>query len=148
MDTVYIGADHAGFKLKEQIKDYLLKQGFAIEDLGNHKKQTNDDYPDYARKVGRAVVKTKATGILVCGTGHGMAIAANKIKGVRAAVVSNMYDAKSTRQEDHANVICLAGRFTTFSKAKRIVLLWLKTDCSKAKRHIRRVKKIKRLEQP
>ncbi len=102
---IAIGSDHAGFELKEKIKQHLLSQGFDVDDRGTHSSQSVD-YPDYARAVGEQVAGKKAdTGILVCGTGIGMSIAANKVPGIRAAHVSTEIEAQLSREHNDANVI-------------------------------------------
>ena len=170
---IYLGADHAGFKLKEQVKKYLTNSGYEILDLGAKKFIKNDDYPDYARKVAEHVRSARSSttelpacakatarqakmaklrnqkdvfGILFCGSGQGVSIAANKIKGIRAVAVSNSRDAKMTRQHNDANVLCLSGWELSFDKAKKIIATFLNTPFSKEKRHLRRLKKIQQLE--
>lgn len=153
---IYIGADHAGFKLKQQIKNYLDKQNIKFEDLGNLKLDKNDDYPDYGYKVAKAVTKNKGSkGILICGSSYGVCIVANKVKGIRGVPVDNFKDAKLSREHNDANVLCLAGGGMkekvkgvglNISDAKKIINVWLKTPVSKAKRHHRRINKIKKIE--
>src|SRR3989344_9415461 len=117
-EVIYIGADHAGFKLKEKLKRYFDNWGIKYVDLGG-KGEEGDDYPDYAFKVAERVARDKnSKGILICGTGTGMVIAANKIKGVRAAVAYDNYSAKMAREHNDANVLCLRGR--NFSDAKNL----------------------------
>jgi ribose 5-phosphate isomerase B len=139
-----LGADHAGFKLKEQIKKYLEKK-YKICDLGALEFNKNDDYPDYAAKVARRA-SAGGMGILFCGSSHGICIAANKIRGARAVAVQNVRDAKLTREHNNANVLCLSGWNLSFHSAKKIVDAWLKTEFSGEERHIRRIKKIEKLE--
>lgn len=143
---IYIGADHAGFKLKEAMKKYLLRLGHGFEDLGNRKYEEHDDYPVFAAAVGKTVAKTKSIGILFCGSSQGMSIAANKIKGVRAVAVNNVVDAKFTRLHNDANVLCLSGWNTSTATAQKIIKTWLTTKFSDVARHRRRVEMIKRLE--
>lgn len=152
MKKIYLGADHAGFKLKEQIKKYLEKscpreggEGYKIFDCGALKYNKKDDYPDFAEKVAKKVAKD-GWGILVCGSSHGVCIAANKLKGARAVAVSNVQDAKLTREHNDANILCLSGWNLTLEKAKKIINIWLKTEFSKEKRHKRRIEKIKKIE--
>ncbi|MEA3272071.1 MAG: RpiB/LacA/LacB family sugar-phosphate isomerase, partial [Patescibacteria group bacterium] len=116
---IFLGADHAGFKLKEQIKKYLEKSGHKVLDEGALKYNKKDDYPDFAAKVAKKV-KGDNSGVLVCGSSHGVCIAANKFKGVRAVAVSNTKDAKLTRQHNDANVLCLSGWDLSLSRAKKI----------------------------
>jgi len=143
---VYIGSDHAGFGLKEKLIKYFEKTKVPYEDLGTHSLESTD-YPDYAIAVARKVVKEKdARGILICGTGTGMAIAANKVKGIRAVVACDTYSAKMSRLHNDANVLGLRGRFFPFEKIKKIVSVWLKTQFSGEERHQRRINKISRFE--
>ena len=143
---IYLGSDHAGFRLKEKVKRFLDKKNIEFEDLGNLNLERRDDYVDYAVKVSRKVVKEKSKGILICGSGQGMCIAANKIKGVRAVNVGNLKDAKKTREDNDANVLCLSGSGLSKDKVERIILTWLKTPFSNLSRHKRRIGKIKKLE--
>lgn len=155
MVTIYLGSDHAGFYLKEKVKKWLKKKKIAVEDLGNLKYDKDDDYPDYAAKVGRKVVKKKSKGILFCGSAEGICIAANKIKGVRAVAVWDKLMAQQSRQHNDANVLCLSGGGTlkkirglglSLGKAKEIIEVWLNTSSSKESRHLRRINKIRKLE--
>lgn len=142
---IYIGADHNGFWLKEELKGYLARNKVPVKDIGAHHRKKEDDYPDYAIKV---VTKMQPgdLGILLCGSGHGMAIAANKKKGIRAANVSSVFSAKKAREDDHVNVLVLSSWELTVERAKRIVAAWLSTRPSKAARHLARLKKISRFE--
>jgi len=142
---IHIAADHAGYKLKQKIKEYLFEKGYPIVDWGAHKLDKNDDYPDYAKKVGKAVQKN-GKGILICGSAEGMCIAANKILGIRAIAAWDVKNAKLSREHNDANVLCLSGRQLTQKKAEQIVMTWLKTEFSKDKRHVRRIEKIKKME--
>ena len=143
---IYLGSDHAGFELKENMKKFLTKKNIEFEDLGNLKFQKEDDYPDYAAKVARKVAKDKTKGILFCGSSHGMAIAANKIKGIRAVSASDVEEARKNREHNDANVLALGGWNFNEEKVEKIILTWLKTPFPEVKRHKRRVDKIKRLE--
>lgn len=139
---LYLGADHAGFDLKETIKADLLKRGYDPVDLSPTLIE-GDDYPLAARKVAMAVRKDPtAFGVLVCGTGHGMDIAANRFRGVRALVARTTDDAKHSREHNHSNVLVLGGWVTKPALAKNIVATFLKTKPSKAERHARRVKQL------
>ncbi len=142
---IYLGADHNGFWLKEELKTYLQKHKIPFKDLGALHHVQGDDYPDYALRVARKIGESDL-GILVCGSGHGMAITANKVKGIRAALVTTIFSAKKSREDDHANVLVLSSWETAVEKAKRIVAAWLSTKPSKASRHLRRIKKIQRIE--
>lgn len=144
--VIYLGSDHAGFKLKETIKSYLMQRGLVVKDLGNTKLEPRDDYPDYASKVAKAVRKPSDRGILFCGSGAGICIAANKFKGIRAVVGYSVQAAKHSRVDNDSNILCLGGRELNVSRAKQIVDTWLREPFSKKARHIRRLKKIKRIE--
>jgi len=143
---IYISSDHAGFKLKEKLKNYLKKQNHIIKDLGPEKLNKKDDYPDYAKLLCKKVLKNKSKGILICGSGHGMAITANKFKGVYATVCWNSKSAKYAKAHTNINVLCLPAKFITEPQAKTITNQWLKTKFSKAKRHKTRINKIKKIE--
>ena len=138
---ICISSDHAGFKLKENIKDFLIKKNLSIIDLGPAN-ENSVDYPDYARKVSNRVKSKKSEiGILVCGSGTGMAISANKTKKIRAAVC---YDLKSTRlcrQHNNANIIALGSRLIKKDNALKLISVFLQTEFEGG-RHLRRVKKI------
>jgi len=149
---IFLGSDHAGFRLKEYIKKFLKQKGYIVKDEGNLKYDKNDDYPDYAFKVAENVVKL-GKGILFCGSAEGICIAANKVKGIRAVPVWNITNAKLSREHNDANVLCLAGGDMLKPKdelskrqAENIVLAWLETEFSKEKRHVRRLNKIKKYE--
>lgn len=141
-----IGADHAGFALKEKIKKHLSKKKIDFVDAGTYS-EGPVDYPDIAKKVALAVRKDKnSKGILICGTGEGMAVAANKIKGILADLVYDSYVARMSREHGNANIICLRGRKFSHKKSIRLLDIWLSTKFSGAKRHARRLNKIKKLE--
>ncbi len=145
--TIYLGADHAGFERKEHMKAYLLEQGHAVEDLGAHELDLQDDYPDYAVLVAKKVMSEPSRGILFCGSGQGICIAANKIDGIRAALAYNEQSAEASRTDDDANVLCLPARDLTDDQVKRIIETWLSTEFSEAERHKRRIEKIRSIEQ-
>ena len=142
--NIYIGADHAGFKLKEELKEFLRDLGYDVEDTGAYKFDENDDYPDFIIPVARAVAKNPEhnNGIVIGGSGQGEAMAANRIKGVRAALIYDKYSAKMSREHNNANIISLGARVLSARKAKKLVKLWLDTPFSNGERHIRRIKKI------
>ncbi len=144
--VIYIGSDHAGFKLKESMKKYLDSLGVEYEDLGAFKLNKNDDYPIYAAKVARKVASSHSFGILFCGSSQGVCIAANKIKGIRAVAVNNVKDAEMTRLHNDANVLCLSGWNISRSSAEKIIKKFLFTLFSNEERHKRRIKEISRLE--
>jgi len=152
---IYLGADHAGFELKEKVKDYLKQKGLEVEDLGAHALNKNDDYPDYGAAVAKKVTTDpeRSRGILFCGSAEGICIAANKIKGIRAVAVWTTVSAKLSREHNDANVLCLSGGQTltpipgtSFEDAKEIIDTWLSTPFSGEERHLRRIEKISNLE--
>ena len=140
---IYLGADHGGYELKEKIKKWLKENGFSFEDLGTYSTDSVD-YTDFALKVAEKVAKgaTEDRGIIVCSTGIGVAIAANKVKGIRAAVGYNLEAARRTREDNDSNVLTLGGLTMDHQEALKIVEVWLKTPFSGLERHQRRVKKI------
>ena len=143
---IYLGGDHAGFKLKQEIAGYLKSLGYEVSDLGAKKLNPKDDYPDYGFKVGEKVAKNGEKGILFCGSAEGVCIAANKVEGVRAVNPANVKLAKLSREHNDANVLCFSGWYTSPSAAKKIVSTWLKTPFSGEARHVRRIKKISKFE--
>ncbi|OPL12073.1 MAG: hypothetical protein AVO34_02365 [Firmicutes bacterium ML8_F2] len=144
---IYLGADHAGFNLKEELKKYLEELGHEYEDLGNKKLELEDDYPDFASAVAEKTVENNGQGILICATGFGMAMAANKMKGVRAAVCWDDFTALQSREHNNANVLCLGSKIVDSETAKKIVRIWIKTEFSGDERHVRRLNKIEEMEQ-
>ena len=142
---IAIGADHAGFEEKEKIKKTLDGLGVEYTDMGTNSTESVD-YPDYAQKVGEAVADGEYDrGILVCGSGPGMAIAANKVPGIRAAVAWNEEIARLSRQHNDANVLALAARYIPDEEQEKIVKAWLETGFDGG-RHERRVEKIEQIE--
>ncbi len=143
---LYLGADHAGFAVKEKVKRLLDKKKVTYEDLGAYKLNPKDDYPDFALKVAKKVAKEKdSKGILICGTGIGMGIAANKVKGIRAAMAYDTYSAKMSRLHNDSNILELRSWNFPFNKNEKIVITWLKTPFE-GRRHKRRLAKISRFE--
>lgn len=144
---VYLGSDHAGYHLKKKILKFLKKEGLKYKDLGPFSYERRDDYPDYAQKVARKVAKDgEARGVLICDTGMGMAIAANKIRGARAAFGFSNYAVKKAREDNDANILTFSGDKQSPEKVLKIVRIFLKTPFSEKERHRRRIEKIKRLE--
>lgn len=145
---LYIAADHAGYQLKEELKPFLQKEGYEVADLGNEQMEPDDDYPDFAQKMAEVVAKNEnAGGILICGTGQGMCVAANRFSGVRAALVHNEFTALSAAEHLNANIICLGARVTDPETAKKLVKFWLDTDFSGEERHGRRLEKIEKADE-
>ncbi len=144
--TIYVGADHAGFRLKEHIKRFLEDKKYSVVDVGAYEVNKDDDYPVYAFRVAEKVSKTSNKGILVCGSAEGVCIAANKVKNVRAVPVWSVKNAKLSREHNDANILCLSGWQLSKSVAENIVLSWLKAKFSEEKRHKRRINQIKDYE--
>lgn len=144
---IAIGADHAGFALKEELRAALTSRGLDVADYGTHSGESTD-YPDYASAVAQAVSRGEADrGILVCSTGVGMSMAANKVDGVRAALAFNADEVELTRRHNDANVLTLGARYNDLPQAEELVDLFLKTPFEGG-RHQRRVDKISSLEKP
>lgn len=136
---IAVGCDHGGFELKQQVLDYLKGSGVEFKDFGCFDEKSCD-YPEYAKMVGNAVAdKEFELGILICGTGIGMSIAANKINGVRAALCGDTFSAEATREHNNANVLCLGARVTGPGLAISIVDKFINTPFSNDERHIRRI---------
>ena len=145
MMKVAIGSDHGGFELKELIYQHLQETGVEITDFGTHNEDSTD-YPDYAGKVAEAVAAGKyQRGILIWGTGIGMSIAANKVRGIRCAVVSDCFSARMARRHNDSNILALGGRVLGLGLALEIVHTWLETEFE-AGRHQRRIDKITGIE--
>lgn len=149
---IVIGADHGGYRLKEELKPFLEDLGYSVEDVGTHSEESCD-YPDYSFKVAELVGKEssldafpKVFGILVCRSAAGMMIAANKVKGVRAVAAMDDTAAKHSREHNAANVLGLSGDWTSLDDAKIIVRTWLETPFSQEERHVRRLQKIAEFE--
>ena len=145
VSTIALGADHAGYGLKEALKAWLINHSYQVLDLGTHSTDPVD-YPDYAALVAESVVDNKVEcGLLICGTGIGMAMAANKVPGVRAALCADLYTARMSREHNDANVLVLGGRLMGADMAAEILEAWLATGFSGG-RHARRVEKITDIE--
>lgn len=144
---VYIGTDHAGFELKEKVKDYLQKQGYEIEDCGAFQFDKADDYPDFISKAAVLVSKdVLSRGIVFGKSGAGEAIVANKIKGVRAFLGINEENVRLAREHNDANVLSLGSAFVSEEQAFELVKIFLETPFSNEERHRRRIEKIRILE--
>lgn len=144
---IYIGSDHAGFPLKLAIKQHLEAGQQKVVDLGVFASETPVDYPDIAHEVAEKVQENEASGargILVCGTGVGMCMAANKIKGIRAAVCESAQTVEMSRKHNNANVLCLGGRVLAPETALAMVDVFMKTAFENEERHERRVRKIEK----
>ncbi|MGD9761234.1 MAG: ribose 5-phosphate isomerase B [Candidatus Izemoplasmatales bacterium] len=143
---IAIGADHAGYEYKKAIINFLQEKAYDVMDFGADTIEATD-YPDFAVLVAKAVSMEKAEfGILICGTGIGMSIAANKVKGVRAAVVSSKFTAESSKTHNHANVITFGSRVNTIEEVLEFLEIFMSTKCSSEQRHVDRVEKIGKYE--
>lgn len=139
---LYIGADHNGFDLKRQLIDYLKRNGYEVSDEGDLTRDPENDYPVFASQVVaamRASDDSEPRGILICGSGQGICIAANRFKGIRASVCDNVEDARSGRNDDDTNVLCLPARVVNLDQAESIVRTWLGTGFAGAPRFKRRI---------
>lgn len=144
---VAIAADHAGYDLKEKLKLYLKQEGYQIMDAGPMSYESTDDYPDYAAQAALMVSNGEVDrGIVICDSGIGVDIVANKFPGVRSALVHDEELAKTTRQHNDTNVLALGAMYMDEAKARRIVKNWLDTPFSGAERHARRIRKIQEIE--
>lgn len=144
---IYLGTDHAGFKLKEHIKSFLQKEGYEVVDEGALTFDKTDDYPDFIAKAARSVVKDKGSfGIVFGKSGAGEAIVANKIKGIRAVLCFQPENAKLAREHNDANILSLGGGFVTPQEAEEITKAFLETPFSNEERHKRRIEKIRKIE--
>ncbi|MBS1729384.1 MAG: RpiB/LacA/LacB family sugar-phosphate isomerase [Bacteroidetes bacterium] len=142
-----IAADHGGFELKEYLKKFLEDEGYAITDYGAYSLNPDDDYPDFVIPLAKAVSEKKMDkGIAICGSGVGAAIAANKIKGIRAALINDHFSAHQGVEDDNMNMLCLGGRVTASSAAEEYTMAFLLAVFSGLARHKRRLKKIADLE--
>lgn len=144
---IYLASDHGGFKQKKRIAAWLSKQNIPYRDLGPHWLDTTDDYPIWAARVARLVQRdTHGKGILLCRTGVGMALVANKFSGIRAVQGTSVSIAKQSRLDENTNVITIASDLTTLPSAQKILHAWLTTNFTQQKRHQRRLKQISRIE--
>ncbi|MCE5329639.1 ribose 5-phosphate isomerase B [bacterium] len=143
---IYLGSDHAGFELKEKIKDFLKDLGYQYEDLGPKKYEAGDDYPDYASIVAKQTAKSDGRGILICSSGVGMCITANKINGIRAVDAYNVKMVQKSREHNNTNILCIGQDYINPELAKEIIKVWLETDFSTEEKHHRRVQKIADVE--
>lgn len=144
---IAIGADHGGFPLNERIIEELRAGGHDVEDFGTHDGARPDDYPDYAQAVGEAVREARAeVGIIICGSGVGASVAANKLRGVRAVLCADTYSAHQSREHDDCNVLCLGARVVGVELALEIVRAFLRARFTGEERHRRRLAKVLEIE--
>ena len=138
--TIFIGADHNGFDLKNKLIEYLQLKNIRVEDMGNYEHDPEDDHPIYARKVAAGVLQKleESKGIVICGSGIGVTIAANRYKGIRAGLCQSTEAARHGRANDDINVLGLASEYTQFEEAKQIVDVFLTTDFIQKEKYLRR----------
>ena len=145
MRQVFIGSDHRGFNLKNKIVENLREEGWNVIDVSN-KYNPNDDYPDVAIDLGEKIITNNGLGVLICGSGAGVCVGANKVKGVRAALAFNSRQARKMKEDDDINVICLSADFVSEDNNLEIVKEFLNAIFMTEERFIRRVNKIKKYE--
>ena len=144
---IALGADHAGFEFKQQVSAILTSLGHEVDDVGAHRFDPLDDYPDFTRPVAEAVATGSADrGLLVCGSGVGTSIAANKITGIRAAMCHDTYSARQGVEHDDMNVLCLGARIVGIELARELISAFLGARFSAEERHVRRLAKVKAME--
>ena len=145
---ITVGADHGGYPLNVRVIEELRESGHEVTDFGTHDGSVPDDYPDYAKKVGEAVQSGAAEiGVLICGSGVGAAVAANKLRGIRAALCGDTYSAHQSREHDDCNVLCLGARVVGVELALDILRSFVGAKFTGEERHRRRLAKVKALEQ-
>ncbi len=145
---VFVGADHAGFQLKTAVMAHLSKRGIEVEDEGGRELDPADDYPQFAYAVATKVLGSEDAdprGILLCGSGQGMCIAANRVRGIRASLCWSEDIARETRNDNDSNVLCVPARVLSEEEALKIIDVWLETEFSGAARHVRRINEIEEL---
>ncbi|MFN3480598.1 MAG: ribose 5-phosphate isomerase B [Thermodesulfovibrionales bacterium] len=143
---IAVGADHGGFKLKTQIAKFLKELGHEVHDLGTHEDKPVD-YPDYAKAVSQEILFKRAErGILICGSGVGACVVANKFPGIRAAICHDTFSARQGVEDDNINILCLGARVIGYELAKDIIRAWLSSSFSGKERHVRRLAKIEAIE--
>lgn len=145
--TIYLGADHAGWEMKEAIETALTSDGYEVVDLGNQVLEATDDYPDFAHGVAREVAENPGSfGILSCGNAEGVCMVANKVRTIRAAVLYSSYAAETSRTDDDANIACIPGRVASLDDGVSMVRQFLTTTFSNSDRHKRRLAKVDEIE--
>jgi ribose 5-phosphate isomerase B len=145
---IFLGADHNGFEFKQQLTKALQMAGHEVVDEGDDTLSAEDDYPQFAAKVVTGLLASDsadARGILICGSGQGMCIAANRFKGIRAALCWNQNEARAARNDDDANILCLSSRYTSLDEAGSIMATFLSTPFANAPRFIRRIQQLDQL---
>lgn len=144
---IYIGSDHRGFELKKKIKEKLQAHNYQFEDVGANEFNPNDDYTDFAIRTAEKVAENQENyGVLLCGSGVGVCIASNKVKGIRAALIDNLEIVKKSREDDDINILCLPADFIDENLAWEIIEIFLNTEFIANEKHLRRIEKIKTYE--
>ena len=140
--TIFIGADHRGFELKDQIIEYLQSKNIRTEDLGNYEYDPQDDNPIYAQKVAQAVLQNpdEHLGIVICGSGVGVSVAANRFKGIYCGIGLNPEQVKSVREHDHINMLALAADYQTFDQVRKMIDMFIETSKNLQKKYLKRLK--------
>jgi len=140
--TIFVGADHRGFELKNKLMEYLQEKNIRVEDMGNYTHDPLDNYPDFGKKVASTVAQKpdEFFGIAVCGSGIGMSVAANRIKGVRAGLCDSIKQVEHGRANDHMNVLCLAADYLTFDEARSLVDTFLATPMKQDEKYVKRAR--------
>ena len=145
---IYIGADHNGFEYKQQIADFLRRSGHEVIDDGDTQLDPADDFPVFAGTVAHSILSDddpKVRGILVCGSGQGMAMAANRFKGIRASLCWDLAEARAARNDDDSNVLVISSRELDMTTAQAIIVTWIETPFAGAERYVRRIKELDQL---
>lgn len=145
---IYLGSDHNGYDYKQKIAGFLQKSGHEVIDEGDVTKNPEDDFPQFASKVVTALLADKdpnAKGMLICGSGQGMCMAANRFKGIRASLCWNLEEARSARNDDDSNVLCLSSKYLEMADVEAIITTWLATPFAGAPRFIRRLEQMDQL---
>lgn len=142
--TIFIAADHRGFELKNQLIEYLHEKNIRIEDLGNYRYEPEDDYPEYAKKVAQAVLQKpeEFLGVVICGSGVGVCIAANRVKGIRCGLGFEPDQVRHIRENDHINVLSLASDYVNEETAQKLVDVFISTQPKRQEKYLRRIKKL------
>jgi ribose 5-phosphate isomerase B len=146
---IYIGADHNGFAYKQKLTEFLIRSGHQVIDSGSITLDLEDDFPLFASKVVsqlRTDKDTEAKGLLICGSGQGMCMAANRFKGIRASLCWNVEEARSARNDDDSNILCLSSRYSEITDVEAIITTWLSTPFAAAPRFIRRLEELDNLQ--
>jgi ribose 5-phosphate isomerase B len=147
--TIFIGADHRGFELKNQLIEYLQEKNIRVEDMGAYGLEPQDDYPVFGKKVAQAVLQNpeEFLGILICGSGAGVDIAANRFRGVRCGLGFDEAQIKHIRENDHVNVLAIASDYVNFEKAKRFVDIFIGNEPKQDDKYVRRTRELDQIEE-